>query len=195
MNDADKLLRRGLLLEYLTLGWNVGETVIIIFAGVRANSVALVGFGLDSLIEIVASIVVVWQLKGTGKDRERTALRLISIAFLALAIYISIQSARTLFMQAHPDTSLIGIISLILTVAAMFILAAGKGRVGKQLNNPVLITEARVTMLDGLLAASVLIGLLFNTFFGWWWADPLAGLVIVFYGFKEGLHAWTESNS
>ena len=89
VNNTDKLLRRGLLLEYLTVGWNVGETVIIIFAGVRANSVALVGFGLDSLIEIFASIVVVWQLKGTGKGRERTALRLISIAFLAITTLMS----------------------------------------------------------------------------------------------------------
>ncbi len=93
MNETAKLLRRGLLLEWLTLGWNVVGTVIIITAAIAAGSVALAGFGLDSLIEIAASTVVIWQLKGTGQERERIALRLIAAAFFALAAYVLVQSA------------------------------------------------------------------------------------------------------
>lgn len=193
MEDTGKLLQRGVFLEYLTLGWNVFGTGIVIAAAIRAHSVALAGFGLDSLIEIGASTIVLWQLKDVGKkDRERRALRLIGAAFFALAIYILVQSARTLYFQSHLDTSIIGNAWLALTFVAMVSLAVGKGRVGARLNNPVLKTEARVTMVDAYLAGSVLIGLVLNAVLGWWWADPVAGLIIVFFGFKEGQHAWVE---
>ena len=195
VNNPDKLLTQGLLLEYLTLGWNVVGTVIVIAVALKAHSVALAGFGLDSLIEIGASTIVIWQLKEAGQDRERRALRLIGATFFALALYVLVQSSRTLLARSHPDTSIPGIIWLTLTVVAMLVLAFGKARVGAQLNNPVLKTESRVTLVDALLAGSVLIGLLLNTFFGWWWADPLAGLVIVYYGVKEGRHAWTTSSA
>ena len=192
MKEQNQLLRRGLLLEYITLGWNVAGVAIILFAAFRARSVALVGFGLDSLIEIGASTVVIWELTGVGENRQKRALRLIGGAFLALALYILVQSCRTLYLHLHPDTSLLGIVWLLLTFVAMMALATGKQRTGTELNNPVLLTEGRVTRIDAYLAASVLAGLVLNTVFGWWWADPLAGLVIVFYGFKEGRHAWTE---
>lgn len=172
-NDA-RLLRRGLLLEYITLGWNAVGTVIVIAAAVSARSVALAGFGLDSLVEIGASTVVIWQLRVIGRNRERSALRLISIAFFALAVYILAQSTRTLLLRAHPATSPVGILWLILTFVAMLALAAGKRRTGRELNNTVLKTEARVTLVDAYLAGSVLIGLVLNAAFGWWWADPLA---------------------
>lgn len=188
----DTLLRHGLRLEYATLGWNVVGVFIIIFAAVRAHSVALAGFGLDSLIEIGASTVVIWELTGAGKDRQKRALRLIGAAFVALAIYILVQSSRTLYLNLHPDTSLLGMLWLALTLIAMLALAFGKNRVGTQLDNPVLLTEGRVTLVDAYLAGSVLAGLVLNAALGWWWADPLAGLVIVFYGFKEGVHAWAE---
>jgi len=193
MREKDKLLRQGLLLEYLTLGWNVVGTVVVVASAIQAGSVALAGFGLDSLIEIGASTVVIWQLNDGGKKRERRALRLIGGAFFALAIYILIQSVSTLQVQAHPSTSVVGIVWLILTFTAMLALAVGKARTGKKLNNTVLKTEARVTLIDAYLAGSVLVGLLLNALFGWWWADPVAGLVIVYYGFNEGWHAWTES--
>jgi divalent metal cation (Fe/Co/Zn/Cd) transporter len=119
------LLQRGLYLEYLTLVWNVIGSGIIIAAAYRAGSVALAGFGIDSLIEIFASVVVVWQLRGGGKERERQALRLIGIAFFALALYVLVQSARTLASQAHPATSPLGMIWLAATVAAMLLLAWG----------------------------------------------------------------------
>jgi divalent metal cation (Fe/Co/Zn/Cd) transporter len=187
------LLQRGLYLEYLTLVWNVIGSGIIIAAAYRAGSVALAGFGIDSLIEIFASVVVVWQLRGGGKERERQALRLIGIAFFALALYVLVQSARTLASQAHPATSPLGMIWLAATVAAMLLLAWGKYRTGAQLDNPVLLTESRVTLVDAYLVASVLVGIALNALLGWWWADPLAALVIVYYGIREGLHAYQES--
>jgi divalent metal cation (Fe/Co/Zn/Cd) transporter len=195
VNNASTLLRRGLLLEYLTLGWNVVGTVIVIAAAVAAHSVALAGFGLDSLVEIGASMVVVWQLRGIHDRREKVALRLISAAFFTLAITILTQSAHTLWLRVHPGTSPWGIVWLALTFAAMLALTAGKHITGTQLDNQVLKTEARVTLADAYLAGAVLLGLALNAALGWWWADPIAGLVIVFYGLWEGYHAWTEANA
>jgi divalent metal cation (Fe/Co/Zn/Cd) transporter len=188
-SDA-RLRRRGLLLEYATLGWNVVGAVIVAIAAIAAGSVALAGFGLDSLIEIFASVVVVWQLTGTHQQRERQAMRLIGGAFFALAVYILAQTAYTLLARHHPGHSTGGIIWLAATLIAMLMLASGKRVTGRQLDNPVLITEARVTLIDAALAAAVLIGLVLNAALGWWWADPLAGLVIVYYGIKEGRAAW-----
>ena len=182
------LLRLGLRLEAATLGWNVVGTIVLLVAALSARSVALAGFGLDSLIEIFASIVVIWQLRGGRPERERTALRLIGAAFLLLALYISAQSTYTLSVGEHPRQSLLGLVWLSVTAAVMFGLAFGKGRTGRALGNRVLETESRVTFIDGCLALAVLIGVLLNTALGWWWADPLAGFVIVFYGLKEG---WT----
>jgi len=190
----NNLLTRGLYLEYATLGWNVIGTVIVLIAASAAGSVALAGFGIDSLIEIFASVVVIWHLKGVGEHRERSALRLISLAFFALVIYVLVQSARTLLTQTYPLTSVLGIVWLAATLIAMLLLAWGKHRTGKALNNPVLLTESRVTLVDAYLAAAVLVGLVLNSLFGWWWADPVAGLVIVYYGFREGWHAWHEAS-
>jgi divalent metal cation (Fe/Co/Zn/Cd) transporter len=190
MTDQQRLLRRGLRLEYLTLGWNVIGSVVVIVAAVAARSVALTGFGLDPLIEIFASVVVVWQLTGVSQARERQALRLIGGAFFALALYILGQSAVVLVAQAHPRHSGPGIVWLAATLAAMLLLSYGKRITGRQLGNAVLTTEARVTLIDAYLAAAVLVGLILNALAGWWWADPLAGLVIVYYGIREGRTAW-----
>jgi len=184
------LLRRGLYLEYLTLSWNVVGVVIVITAAFAARSVALAGFGLDSLIEIFASVIVVWQLTGVNQHRERRALRLIGGAFFALALYILGQEAFTLISGIRPTTSVGGIAWLAATLIAMLLLSQGKRITGRQLGNPVLATEAHVTLIDAYLAAAVLVGLTLNAAVGWWWADPLAGLVIVYYGIKEGRAAW-----
>ena len=180
------LLRRGLRLEYATLGWNVVGSAIAITAAVASRSVALAGFGLDSLIEIVASLVVVWQLKGAGKGRERRALTIIGVAFIGLAVYITGQSIYTIASELHPHHSRTGIVWLAFTAVAMFALAAGKATTGKKLGNRVLETEAWVTLIDGYLALAVLVGLLLNAFAGLWWADPLAAFVIVVYAIREG---------
>ena len=179
------LLRRGRVLEGVTLGWNVAGMAVLAVAAVAARSVALAGFGLDSLIEIGASTVVLWELSGTGEDRQRRALRLIGGAFVALAAYLTIQSVLVLVAGDRPGHSVLGIVWTGLTAVAMFVLAAGKARTGKALGNPVLMTEGRVTLVDGILAVAVLAGLVLNATAGWWWADPLAALVIVFYALRE----------
>lgn len=191
---SERLRRRGLRLEYATLAWNVVGSALVLAAAVAARSVALAGFGLDSLIEIVASLVVVWQLRELhAVERERRALRIIGVAFLLLAAYVAAQSAYVLVEEAHPHRSLPGIVWLALTAAAMFALAAGKQATGRALGNRVLRTEARVTAVDGLLAAAVLAGLVLNAAAGWWWADPAAAFVIVYYGLREGRHALREA--
>jgi divalent metal cation (Fe/Co/Zn/Cd) transporter len=179
------LLRWGRLLEGITLGWNVAGIVVLAVAALAARSVALAGFGLDSLIEIGASTVVLWELSGAGEDRQRRALRLIGSAFLALAAYLAVQSAVVLAAGYRPGHSVLGIAWTAVTAVAMFALAAGKARTGRALGNPVLATEGRVTLVDGILASAVLAGLALNAVAGWWWADPLAALVIVFYALRE----------
>jgi divalent metal cation (Fe/Co/Zn/Cd) transporter len=188
-STAARLLRRGLALEYATLGWNVVGTVVVIVAALAAGSVALAGFGLDSLIEIGASTVVIWELRDAADGRERRALRLIGIAFITLAIYITAQTIYTLASANHPHASTLGIVWTAVTCVVMLALAAGKARTGRALDNRVLQTEGRVTLVDAYLAAAVLVGLVLNSALGWWWADPLAGLVIVFYGLREGREA------
>jgi uncharacterized membrane protein YkvA (DUF1232 family) len=184
-----RLLRSGYTLEGITLGWNVVGIVVLAVAAIAARSVALGGFGLDSLIEIGASTVVLWELSGTGEERQRKALRIIGVAFIVLAVYLAIQSTYVLATHFHPKHSLLGIVWTAVTALVMFGLAAGKARVGRALDNPVLRTEGRVTLIDALLATAVLAGLTLNATLGWWWADPLAGYVILFYGVKEGREA------
>jgi divalent metal cation (Fe/Co/Zn/Cd) transporter len=180
-----RLLRRGFTLEYATLGWNVAGVVVLAVAAVTARSVALAGFGLDSLIEIGASLVVVWELSGTGEDRQRRALRLIGFAFAALALYLLIQSTTVLAAGYHPRHSVLGIAWTAVTAAVMFALAAGKARTGRALDNLVVRTEGRVTTVDAILAVAVLFGLALNAAAGWWWADPVAGYVLVYYAARE----------
>jgi divalent metal cation (Fe/Co/Zn/Cd) transporter len=180
------LLRRGFALEYVTLGWNAIGIVVLGFAAIAARSVALAGFGLDSLIEIGASTVVIWELSGTGVDRQRRGLRLIGAAFAALAVYLAVQSTWVLVAGFRPRHSAAGIAWTAVTAAVMFTLAYGKSRTGRALGNPVLDTEGRVTLVDGILATAVLAGLVLNAVAGWWQADPAAGYVLVYYAAREG---------
>jgi len=190
----EHLLRRGVNLERVTLAWNVVGIVVLAVAAAAARSVALAGFGLDSLVEIGASTVVLWELSGTGEDRQRRALRMIGIAFVVLSLYIAVQSVVVLAVGYHAKHSVLGIFWTAVTALVMFALAAGKARTGRALNNPVLLTEGRVTAIDGLLATAVLLGLALNATLGAWWADPIAGLVIVFYGLKEAHTIFTTSH-
>jgi divalent metal cation (Fe/Co/Zn/Cd) transporter len=182
---SDVLLRRGFGLEYLTLAWNAVGIVVLAVTAWTARSVALAGFGLDSLIEIGASTVVIWELSGTGVARQRRALRLIGAAFAALAVYLAVQSAVVLVSGFRPQHSAAGIAWTAVTALVMFTLAAGKARTGRALNNSVLRTEGRVTFIDGMLAIAVLVGLALNAGLGWWWADPAAGYVLVYYAARE----------
>ncbi len=189
---VQRLRRAGIALETATLAWNVVGVVLLAILAYRSGSVALLGFGLDSLIEIGASAVVIWELTGADERRQRIALRLIGGAFVLLAGYLLVQAAVVL-LAGHRATPLVGgIVWTALTAAVMFALAWGKHVVGRRLQNPVLITEGRVTLIDGILATSVLAGILLDYTLGWWWADPLAGLVIVGYAIREAAHIFRE---
>jgi hypothetical protein len=181
----------------VTLTWNVAGVAVLAVAAVSARSVALAGFGLDSLIEIGASTVVIWELSGTGPVRQRRGLDLIGYAFAALAVYLLAQSTVVLaagYRARHPVS---GIIWTTVTAGVIFALASGKARTGRALDNPVLQAEGRVTMVDGTLAAAVVAGLVLNAWLGWWWADPAAGYVLVYYAAREvreifSVHAQSE---
>ena len=180
-----QLLNRGRTLEVATLGWNVVGALLLAFAAVQARSVALAGFGLDSLIEIGASTVVLWELAQVDQDRQRRALRLIGFAFVGLAVYLGIQSTIVLVAGFRPHHSPLGIFWTGITALVMFGLAFGKARTGAALQNPVLQAEGRITMIDGILATAVLCGLVLNAVAGWWWADPVAGYVLLYYAVRE----------
>ena len=187
-----RLVRAGIGLEAVTLGWNVVGVVVLAVLAYTSASVALLGFGLDSLIEIFASVVVIWELTGVGENRQRAALRLIGAAFVLLAAYLVVQAGVSLITGHRATPTIGGAGWTAVTAAVMFALAFGKSRVGHRLGNPVLITEGRVTLVDGILAASVLAGIALDGLFGWWWADPVAGLVIVVYAIREAVHIFRE---
>ncbi|WP_285114171.1 cation transporter [Leifsonia sp. fls2-241-R2A-40a] len=190
--DTARLRRTGIGLEIVTLTWNVVGVVLLGVLAWQSRSVALLAFGLDSLIEIGASAVVVWELSGSGDARRRFALRLIGWAFVLLAAYLLVQAVVALATGHHSSPVLGGVGWTAATAVVMFALAWGKHRVGTRLGNPVLITEGRVTLIDGVLATAVLAGLLLDLLFGLWWADPLAALVVVFYALREAMHIFRE---
>ncbi len=191
--DRARLRRRGFALEGATLAWNVVGVVVLALAAIAARSVALAGFGLDSLIEIGASTVVIWELAGTNEDRQERAMRWIGGAFAVLAVYLTVQSTWVLIAGYHAHSSLAGMVWTGITAVVMFALAYGKGVTGRALGNPVLETEARVTVVDGILAVAVLVGLALNAIAGWWWADPAAAFVLVFYAVREARETLLKS--
>jgi divalent metal cation (Fe/Co/Zn/Cd) transporter len=155
--------------------------------------VALAGFGIDTAIEILASTAVIWHLRDTADEsRERVAMRVIGCAFVGLAIYITALAAHTLIDGDRPHHSPLGIGWTAATFVAMLLLAAAKRATGNALANVTLETESRVTMIDACLAAAVLVGLLLNAAVGWWWTDPLAGLVVVYYAMREAREVLAE---
>jgi divalent metal cation (Fe/Co/Zn/Cd) transporter len=183
--SGEQLVRRGRRLEKTTLAWNVVGVGVLSYAALAAQSVALAGFGLDSVIEIGASIVVLWELADVAENRQRRAIRMIGCAFVALSIYLAIQSTVVLVVGFRPHHSPTGIAWTAATAVAMFALARAKATTGRALNNPVLTAEGRVTLIDGVLATAVLVGLVLNSLAGWWWADPCAGYVILYYALRE----------
>jgi hypothetical protein len=191
MSDADNrsLLSLGRGLEAATLAWNVAGDVVLALTALKARSVALGGFGLDSGVEIAASIVVLAELGGSDEHRQRRTLRLIGWAFIVLAIYLALQSTALLVLDVHPHHSPLGIIWTGLTALVMFALATAKFRVGHAMGNQLLMTESRVTFVDGLLATFVVAGLVLNAALGWWWADPASAYLIVVYSIRESIEA------
>ncbi len=185
-----ELRKRAFRLEYLTIGWNTVEAVVAVAFGIAARSIALIGFGLDSLVEVFAASVVVWQLHGVSGERERRALRLIAFSFFALAAYVSVEALRDLAVGAEASESVPGIVLAVLSLTIMPLLAFAKNRTGHQMRNQTLIADSKETLLCTYLSAVLLIGLLLNATVGWWWADPVAGLGIAYLAVREGLEAW-----
>jgi divalent metal cation (Fe/Co/Zn/Cd) transporter len=186
------LVHRGLLLNYASLGYNSLEGLIAIAAGMSAGSVALLGFGLDSLIEVSASATALWRLyrdrdAGRRARTERVALRVIGALFLALGTYVAADAAKALAGRAAPEKSFVGIVLAALSLAVMPILARAKRRVAFAMGSGALAAEARQTVFCTWLSAILLAGLLLNATAGWWWADPAAALAMVPFMVKEGL--------
>lgn len=184
------LLRRARLLAWSTIVWNVIEAVVAITAGSAAGSIALIGFGLDSTIEVMSAFVIVWQLHGLVEKRERTALKLIALSFYILAGYVAIQAMLDLANRTEPNPSRVGIALAIASLVVMPILAAAKRRTGQELGSKTVVADSNQTKLCTYLSAILLGGLLFNATVGWWWADPIAALVISALAINEGRRAW-----
>lgn len=187
--------RRGLILEYATIAWNVAEIFVTIGLGVAAGSLALIAFGLDSMVEVFASLVVVWHLRHADRASDRItgrALRLVSVAFFVLAAVLIVGVVWSIVQGHRPDEAPFGVLYLAVTALVMFGLAAAKRRVGVQLGAEPLRAEARMTFLDGLLATGIMLGLVANAAFGWWWADHAATLVVAGAVFGEGVENWRE---
>ena len=185
-------------LEYGTIAWNVGEAALTIALGTIATSLALIGFGTVSIIEVFASVVVLWHLAPGHRvaDPARTARahRLVAMAFGALAIALAVASLRDLITGRHPDESPWGIAYLAVTALVMFGLSSAKRRIADRLDSSPLRSEAAMTFLDGILSASTMIGLALNAVIGWWWADPAAALLVAVAAGHEAWENWEESN-
>ncbi len=191
--EREHLVRRAQLLAWVGLGWHVIEAAVALGAGVIAGSVALIGFGADSLIEVAAGIVVLWLMAGgrsTSPRAERRAQQLIAASFFVLAAYVGVEATRDLLASHHPDASWVGIALSVVTLACMPPLAIAKRRVGDQLGSSATTSESRQTMLCAWMSAALLVGLGANAIAGWWWADPVAGLVIAGIAVREGRDAW-----
>lgn len=189
------LVERGRLLAQLTIAWNVAEGVIAVAAGIAARSLALVGFGLDSFIEVFAGGVVLWQLRGVAEERERRALRLIGLSFFVLAGYVVVEGVRDLVVGDEAGESTVGIVLAGVSLAVMPLLAWAKRRTGRELANPVILADATETALCSYLSAILLGGLLLNATLGWWWADTLAAFGIAALAVREGREAWRGETS
>jgi divalent metal cation (Fe/Co/Zn/Cd) transporter len=187
-----RLLRRAFQLEYLTIVWNTLEGIVAIAAGLSAGSVALVAFGLDSSVEVCASLVVVWELRGADRSGEHRALRLIGVGYIVVGVYVAWDTAMSILGGHRPDASPLGIAFLTVTVIVMILLAAGKLRIGRAMDSPTVLADGRFSLIDGALAGAVLSGLLLTAVLGWWWADALLAGLIALLALREGIGAWLE---
>jgi divalent metal cation (Fe/Co/Zn/Cd) transporter len=186
--DRADWLRRGRNLEYLTIGWNSLEAVVAIGAGLFAGSIALVGFGFDSVIESLSGGVILWRLFA-GDHRERLALKFVGVSFLILTAYVAFDAVKSLIAREAPEASYVGVGLAGLSVMVMPILARAKRRVAAGINSRAMQADSRQTDICAYLSALLLLGLGLNALFGWWWADPAAALVMVPIITKEGLEA------
>ena len=187
-----RLRRRGFWLEYASMAWMTAEATVAITAGILASSIALTGFGLDSVIEFFAAAVVVWQLRGeiAGQERETRAVRLIGMTFFALAAYLAVGGVRDLAAGARPQQSVPGLAVAAAALLVMPALAVAKRRTGRALGNRTLIADSAETAFCAATSGATLAGVGLNAWLGWWQADPIAALVIAALAVKEGVEAW-----
>ncbi len=184
-------VRRGRRLEYFTISWNMLEAVVAIGSGVVAGSAALVGFGIDSLIETSSGAALLWRLREgeRGEGREAKALKFVGVSFLLLAAYVAFDAAKSLITREPPEASYSGIALAVLSLVVMPLLARAKRRVAASLNSRALQADSRQTDICAYLSAILLVGLVLNALFGFWWADPVAALVMIPIIAKEGVEA------
>jgi divalent metal cation (Fe/Co/Zn/Cd) transporter len=183
-----RLVRRARLLAWAGIGWHTIEFAVAVGAGLAAGSIALIGFGIDSLVESAASFVVVWRL---GSElRERRAQQLIAASFFLLAAYVGVEAVRSLAAGDRPGASWVGVGLAALTAPTMPLLAVAKQRVGRALGSSATVQEGAQNMVCAYLSVALLAGLLANAVAGWWWADPAAALVIAGVALREGLESW-----
>src|SRR5579863_4923026 len=188
-SERERWIARGRRLEYLTIAWNSFEALVALASGIVAGSVALVGFGMDSVIETASAAVLLWRFRGTddAERRERTARRMVGVCFLLLAAYVTVESARALWTRAQPERSLPGILIAAAAVVVMPLLGRAKRRIAAQLKSDALHSDSRQADFCAYLSAILLIGLLLHAWLGWWWADPVAALAMAPIIAREGI--------
>ena len=199
--DTNRLYRKGLYREYFTVGYNILEAVVSIVFGGMANSIALIGFGLDSIVESLSGVVLVWRLRQHGKisreaeeRTERRATRFVAVTFFILGTYVLVESIRKLVLAEAPETSLPGIIIAVVSLITMPLLTWQKYKTGKQINSRALVADSKETLACAFLSLALLLGLGANYLIGFWQADPIVGLIIVVFLFREGRESWQESS-
>ena len=189
----EMLRRRGLRLAWFIVVWDLIEGVVAVTAGLAAGSIALLGFGIDSGIEVFAASVVIWQLRGGAHARIRPALRLIALSFFILGAYVGFESVRDLITADEAGESIVGIVLNAVALVVMVPVAIAQRRTGRSLDNQVLVAQSFETWLSNYLSLSLLVGLGLNAAFGWWWADPIVALLIAALAFRAGRETWLES--
>lgn len=190
-NEREKLGRRAQLLAGTSVAYNSIEAIFAIGAGVSASSIALIGFGLDSVVEMFSGLIILWQFRHEVPEyRERKALRMLAVSFFALAFYVSFEAVRTLIIRESAEMSKVGIAVAILSLVFMPFLSLAQRRTGKLLGSTTVVADSKQTLLCTYLSGVLLIGLILNATLGWWWADPLVGLIVAGLAVYEGREAW-----
>ncbi|MGB6867173.1 MAG: cation transporter [Candidatus Aminicenantaceae bacterium] len=196
----NKLYKKGLYLEYFTVAYNIVEAVLSILFGSLAKSIALVGFGLDSIVESLSGMILIWRLGQHGKISEeeegrieKRAQKFVAITFFILGLYVLFQSVKKMILKEIPDPSLPGIIIAVVSLIVMPVLSYQKYKTGKQIQSEALIADSKETLACSFLSLALLLGLGLNYLFGIWQADAIAGIIIVLFLIREGLEIWRES--
>lgn len=197
----DKLYKEALNLEYFTVGYNVLEAFLSIFFGASAGSIALVGFGLDSIVESLSGLILIWRLQKHNVyseneeiASEKRAIKLVAATFFILAAYVLYESVKKLIFIEVPETSLAGIVIAVFSIVIMPVLSFKKRNLGIKINSKALVADSKETLVCAFLSVSLLLGLTMNYFFGFWQADPMVGLIVVAFLIKEGRESWEEAN-